>query len=34
MIFSGEMLSLDVFTLYGDTPSSLEKILEQRIDVE
>lgn len=32
--FSGEKLSLDVFTLYGDTPSSLEKILEQRIDVE
>jgi hypothetical protein len=32
--FTGEKLSLDVFTLYGDTSSSLEKILEQSIDVE
>ena len=26
--------SLDVFTLYGDTPASLEKILEKNINVE
>ncbi|MFH1290634.1 MAG: hypothetical protein ABIH92_04460 [Nanoarchaeota archaeon] len=32
--FSGESLSVEVFTLYGDTPSSLEKILERTIDVE
>ncbi|MBU0907077.1 MAG: hypothetical protein KKE05_02870, partial [Nanoarchaeota archaeon] len=32
--FNGESLTLDVFTLYGDTSSSLEKILEARVDAE
>lgn len=32
--FTGDKLSLDVFTLFGETPSSLEKILEKRVEVE
>jgi hypothetical protein len=32
--FVGESLSLEVFTLFGDTPSSLEKILEATVNVE
>lgn len=32
--FNGESLTLDVFTLYGDTPSSLEKILETTVNAE
>jgi hypothetical protein len=29
----GDELSVQVFTLYGDAPSSLERILDQRIDI-
>ena len=32
--FTGEDITLEIFTLYGDTPTSLEKILERNIDVE
>ncbi len=32
--FTDEKISLEVFTLYGETPSSLEKILEKKIDVD
>jgi len=32
--FTEEKISLEVFTLYGDSPSSLEKILEKTIDVQ
>jgi len=31
--FSGNSISLDLFTLYGDTPTSLEKILEKKVNV-
>ena len=30
----GDKISLQVFTLYGDTPSSLEKVLEKTIEVQ
>ncbi len=32
--FTEEELSIELFTLYGDSPSSLEKILEKTVDVE
>jgi hypothetical protein len=32
--FQDEEFSLNVFTLYGDSPSALEKVLERRIEVE
>ncbi|RMD66315.1 hypothetical protein D6817_04360 [Candidatus Pacearchaeota archaeon] len=32
--FNGDKLELEVFTLYGEAPSALEKILETRVDVE
>jgi len=31
---TGDSLTIEVFTLFGDTPSSLEKILEKTLDVE